>query len=72
MGDGARTRDRTDHNRVLYQLSYAHRTSIANERAGKLGAAPASVNEPPPGCPGPACYVARRAPVAQPDRAAAF
>ena len=24
MSDGARTRDISDHNRVLYQLSYAH------------------------------------------------
>ena len=24
MNDGARTRDISDHNRVLYQLSYAH------------------------------------------------
>ena len=27
MSDGARTRDIPDHNRVLYQLSYAHHVS---------------------------------------------
>ena len=34
MNDGARTRDRRDHNPVLYQLSYVHR-----ERQEDTGAA---------------------------------
>ena len=28
VSDGARTRDIPDHNRVLYQLSYAHHVSL--------------------------------------------
>ena len=29
VSDGGRTRDNPDHNRVLYQLSYAHHSSFA-------------------------------------------
>ena len=37
MSDGARTRDIPDHNRVLYQLSYAHHVyCLANDTAKLL------------------------------------
>ena len=32
MSDGARTRDIPDHNRVLYQLSYAHHVGALKPR----------------------------------------
>ncbi len=39
MSDGGRTRDNPDHNRVLYQLSYAHQalTTWMNHTARLLG-----------------------------------
>ena len=42
MSDGARTRDRLDHNQELYQLSYAHRVGVNLAMPGPRDGAPLS------------------------------
>ncbi len=51
MSDGARTRDISDHNRVLYQLSYTHHASAGPDHHRDADAD--TIVPGRRGCPGP-------------------